>query len=300
MVKTMTNIGKIWIGSHLSLGAPDFYLGTCQKAYKYGETAFMFYTGAPQNTRRSPTSALKISEGRAFLREHGFDESKIVVHAPYIINLGNKDNVETYDLAKTFLAQELRRVSDFGLSLLVLHPGSSVGAPTDFGIQSVIEGLDEVLAKDATNVTICLETMAGKGSEIGRTFEELSAIIKGVKKPERLGVCLDTCHINDYGMNDGDIQVILDHFEDVSGLERLNVIHLKRLKNENGSHKVRHENIGYGTIGFDILEKWVKEPRLSAIPKILETPTDGIHDPYQKEVEMLVSGVFEPGWREKL
>jgi deoxyribonuclease IV len=290
----------IIIGSHLPMSGPDFYLGTCQKAFAYQETSFMFYTGAPQNTRRLPTSVLRIPEGRRFLKEHGYDEKKIVVHAPYLINLGNKNNVLTYDLGKSFLSLELSRVADFGLSLLVLHPGSSVGESSGFGIESVTEALNEVLAQDQSGVTICLETMAGKGSEIGRTFEELSAIIKGVKRNDRLGVCLDTCHINDYGMEDSDIDGILSHFDRVIGLSRLRVIHLNDSKNEKGSHKDRHENIGYGTIGFPVLEKWVKDPRLSAIPKILETPTDGVHDPYPKEIGMLVSGIYEPGWREKL
>jgi len=292
---------KIWIGSHLSMSSPDFYLGTCKNALADGETTFMFYTGAPQNTLRAPTSTLKIAEGRLFLKAHGFEESKIVVHAPYIINLGNRGNPVTYNIAKSFLLQELSRVQDFGLQLLVLHPGSSVGASANYGIASIVEGLNEVLAKDKTEVTICLETMAGKGSEIGRTFEELAAIIQGVDKKERFGVCLDTCHINDYGMDVADIDGVLKHFDETVGLNRLKVIHLNDSKNPKGSHKDRHENLGYGTIGFDPLERWVKEPRLAGVPKILETPIfeDG-ETPYAKEIAMLVSGKFEPGWREKL
>jgi deoxyribonuclease-4 len=292
---------KIWIGSHLPMSAPNYYPGTCQKALAYGETAFMFFTGAPQNTDRSPTSLFKISEGRLFLKEHGFDESKIMVHAPYIINLGNKDNHVTYNIAKNFLLKELSRVQDFGVKLLVLHPGSSVGASADYGIASIVEGLNEVLSNDKTDVTICLETMAGKGSEIGRTFEELAAIIKGVDKKERIGICLDTCHINDYGMDVADIAGVLKHFDETLGFSRLKVIHLNDSKNPRGSHKDRHENIGYGTMGFDTLERWAKEPRLAAVPKILETPLleDGTA-PYAKEIAMLVSGKFEPGWREKL
>lgn len=297
----ITMLGKILIGSHLSMSSPEFYLGTCKDAVAYGENTFMFYTGAPQNTRRSSTSTLKISEGRLFLKEHGFDESKIVVHAPYIINLGNKGNPLTYGIAKSFLLQELSRVQDFGLKLLVLHPGSSVGASADYGIASIVEGLNEVLSKDKTETTICLETMAGKGSEIGRTFEELAAIIKGVDQKERLAVCLDTCHINDYGMDDADIDGILKRFDDTIGLSRLKVIHLNDSKNGRGSHKDRHENIGYGTIGFAVLERWATDPRLIAVPKILETPLleDGM-SPYAKEISMLVSGRFEQGWREKL
>jgi deoxyribonuclease-4 len=288
-----------YLGSHLSLCAPEFYLGTCEKAVSLHENAFMFYTGAPQNTRRSPTSSLRIPEGRAFLKAHDFDESKIVVHAPYIINLGNKANGDIYLLAQQFLSQEIKRVQDFGLSLLVLHPGSSVGASKEFGIASVSEGLNNVL-KDVEGVTICLETMAGKGSELGSNFEELAAIFARLDHPERCGVCLDTCHINDAGMDVSKPSEILDHFDQILGLSRLKVIHLNDSKNERGSHKDRHENIGYGTIGFPVLSSWVEEPRLQNVPKILETPAFEEKETWGKEVEMLRNGHFEAGWREAL
>ncbi len=295
----------LYLGSHMPLSAPDYYLGTVRLALEWGENTFMFYTGAPQNTRRAPTSTLHIEEGRALLKENGIDESKIVVHAPYIINLGNKNNIDTYELAKSFLSQELKRVQDFGCSLLVLHPGSSVGMPAEFGIQSIIEGLNEVLDKDATNVTICLETMAGKGSEIGRTFEQLAAIMNGVSHKERLGVCLDTCHINDYGYDVKDVDGVLDEFDRVIGLDRLKIIHVNDSKNPQGSHKDRHDNLGYGTIGFDALNAWVHNPRLDGMPKVLETPyvDVGAKDkvpPYKKEIEMLRAGELEEGWRENL
>lgn len=293
-------MSEIFLGSHLGLGSPLYYLGTVKQAVEFNENTFMFYTGAPQNTRRMPLASLRIPEGRAFLKEHGFDESKIVVHAPYIINLGNKNHADTYDLAKSFLKEELKRVEAFGLSLLVLHPGSSTGESAEFGVQSVIEGLNDVLEDDPTHVTIALETMAGKGFELGRTFEELATIRQGVKHQERIGFCLDTCHINDYGMNDKDIDGVLEHFDKVLGLQNLKVIHLNDSKNPQGSHKDRHENIGYGTIGFDTLEKWVKDPRLVSIPKILETPVFEDKYPYKQEIEMLRSGNYVPNWREKL
>ena len=295
----------LYLGSHMPLSAPDYYLGTVRLALEWGENTFMFYTGAPQNTRRAPTSTLHIEEGKALLKERGIDESKIVVHAPYIINLGNKNNVDTYELAKSFLGQELKRVQDFGCSLLVLHPGSSVGMPAEFGIQSIIDGLNEVLDKDATNVTVCLETMAGKGSEIGRTFEQLATIINGVAHKERLGVCLDTCHINDYGYDVKDVDGVLDEFDRVIGLDRLKIVHVNDSKNPQGSHKDRHDNLGYGTIGFETLNAWVHNSRLDGIPKVLETPyvEVGAKDkvpPYKKEIEMLREGEFEEGWRENL
>ena len=286
------------------MSSPDFYLGTVKKAFEWGENTFMFYTGAPQNTRRLPTSLLHIEEGRNFLNSKGFDESKIVVHAPYIINLANPLKEETRELGKNFLNEELRRVYDFGLNLLVLHPGSSVGLPKEIGIRYIIDGLNEILDNDSSNVTICLETMAGKGSEIGSNFTEIKAILSGIRRIDRLGVCLDTCHMNDAGYDVHDVDWVLDDFNKTIGIQFLKVIHLNDSKNENGSHKDRHENIGYGTIGFETLEKWANNPRLDNIPKILETPTisfgkDTIY-PYQKEIEMLRNNSFSKNWRDEL
>lgn len=279
-------MSELLLGSHLSLSAPSFYLGTCEQAVSFGENCFMFYTGAPQNTRRSPTSSFKISEGRAYLKAHQIDESKIVVHAPYIINLGNSEHEETYQLAQSFLAEELKRVNAFGLSLLVLHPGSAVGMERKLALESVSKGLNAVLAADSTSVTICLETMAGKGSELGIRFEEIAQIIQGVEKKERIGVCLDTCHLNDAGYDVKDTKRILNEFDRVIGLSNLKVIHLNDSKNPQGSHKDRHENVGYGALGFDTLEAWAREPALVSIPKILETPMAGEKYPYAKEISM--------------
>ncbi len=295
---------NIYLGSHLSLSAPDFYLGTAKQAYAWGENTFMFYTGAPQNTRRLPTSSLRIEEGRNFLKQKGFNEDKIVVHAPYIINLANPLKEETRTLAKSFLKDEIKRVSDFSLKNLVLHPGSSVGELKEKGIRYVIEGLNQVFENDDSNVIICLETMAGKGSEIGSSFEEIKAIIDGIKRKDKIGVCLDTCHINDAGYDVKDVDGTLDEFDRIIGISNLKVIHLNDSKNERASHKDRHDNIGYGTIGFATLEKWVKNPRLIDIPKILETPTisEGKKTiyPYKEEIAMLRDNHFVPAWREHL
>ncbi len=297
-------MSEFYLGSHLSLSGPDFYLGTVKTALSFNENAFMFYTGAPQNTKRVPTKSLKIEEGRKLLQEQHIDESKIVIHAPYIINLANPIKMETRDLAKSFLKEELQRVADFHVQNLVLHPGSATGGSKDEAIRYLIEGLNEVLEMDSSNVIICLETMAGKGSEIGSNFLELAKIIKSIKKQDRIGVCLDTCHINDAGYDVNDIETTLSEFEQTIGLKKLKVIHLNDSKNERGSHKDRHENIGYGSIGFETLEKWVKEERLSAIPKILETPVlkDGANSyyPYKKEVEMLRSGIYCASWKEEV
>lgn len=289
-----------FIGSHLSLSSPEYYLGTAKKAIELGENAFMFYTGAPQNTLRLPTAKLRIEEGREHLRANGILESKIIVHAPYIINLGNYANEGIYGLAKRFLGEELLRVNDFHLSYLVLHPGSSVGLDKDLSMKAIAEGLNEVLEQDHSSVTILLETMAGKGSERGSTFEELKEIYSLINCKDRVGFCLDTCHINDAGYDERDIASILDAFDKELGLSNLKAIHLNDSKNVMGSHKDRHENIGYGTLGFSILEQWVKEPRLVNIPKILETPMAEEKYPYKKEIEMLRSGLYTQHWREEL
>jgi deoxyribonuclease-4 len=294
-------IEPLFLGSHLSLSSPSYYLGAASKAVAFGENCFMFYTGAPQNGIRLDTSKMKIAEGRAYLKSHHIQENKIVVHAPYIINLANLANLETRQYGEDFLIKELKRVEDFGLSLLVLHPGSALSFPREEAIKSLSNELNKVLEKSDNKVTICLETMAGKGSEIGSSFEELKAIRDGVNKKEQIGFCLDTCHLSDEGWDINNIDAVLSSFDSLLGLENLKVIHLNDSKNPRGSHKDRHENIGYGTLGFACLEKWVKDKRLSSIPKILETPMIAADVyPYAKEIEMLRSGIYESSWREKL
>ncbi|MCD8209724.1 MAG: deoxyribonuclease IV [Coprobacillus sp.] len=291
---------KIIIGSHISLAGPDYYLGTVKEALSYGETTFMFYTGAPQNTIRIPTERFKIDEGRALIKESGIDEATIVCHAPYIINPANTINPSTLDLAKSFLLSELKRVSDFHVSMIVLHPGAHVGAGPEAGIQSCIDVLNEVLSQDGTDVKIAIETMAGKGSEIGVTFEQIKQILDGVEYPKRVGVCLDTCHVNDAGYDVHDVDGLLEEFDRVIGLDKLLVVHINDSKNPIGAHKDRHSNIGLGEIGFETIEKFVTHPKLTKIPKILETPYIGEKPPYKKEIEMLVNGKYDPDWQKDL
>ena len=287
---------KLYIGSHVSMSAPDYYLGSVKEALSYGANTLMFYTGAPQNTFRLPLERLKIQEGRALLKEHGLDESKVVVHAPYIINIANQLNTNVYDIAQSALLNELRRTAAFGVKIMVLHPGSHVGTGVENGISSIVKALDNVLSVDGTDVKIALETMAGKGGEMGSTFEQLAEIISKVKYPERIGVCLDTCHISDYGYNIKDIDSILKSFDETIGLDRLLCLHINDSKNESGSHKDRHENLGYGTIGFDALNAFVHHPKLDGIPKLLETPYVDGKPPYKEEIEMLKKSQFV-NWR---
>ena len=211
---------EILIGSHVSMSGPEYYLGSVKEAISYGSTTFMFYTGAPQNSIRKPTSELRIAEARELIKQSGFDESKIIVHAPYIINIGNSQNSELYEISKRNLTQELRRVKDFGLSILVLHPGSHVKTGIENGLNSIINALNEIFENDGTDVKIALETMAGKGSELGANFNEIKSIIDGVNKKVRIGVCLDTCHISDEGVDVSKVDDVLYDFDKILGVER--------------------------------------------------------------------------------
>ncbi len=289
---------ELYIGSHVSMNAPDFFVGSVKEAISYGSNTFMFYTGAPQNSFRKPLGELKIEEGRKLLREAGFDESKLIVHAPYIINAANYTKPELWEMSINTIVSELRRTAAFGVKTLVLHPGSHVGMGVENGILALAKALDLAFSTDGTDVKIALETMSGKGHEIGITFEEIHSIIDHCNHKERLGVCLDTCHINDAGYNVENFDEILKEFDKVIGLDRLLVVHVNDTKNPIGAHKDRHENIGYGYLGFDTLYKVVHHPLLKGIPMILETPYYNEKAPYKQEIEMLRSGKFIKDWRD--
>ncbi len=282
------------IGSHVSMKGKDMLLGSVKEALSYGANTFMFYTGAPQNTARKPISELRVDEAKTLMKENNIDINNVVVHAPYIINLANTVKAETYELAVRFLKQEIERCEQIGAKRLVLHPGSHVKAGEEVGLNQIVKGLNEVL-KDGQKVHIALETMAGKGSELGKTFEEIRYIIDHVEKNELLGVCLDTCHIHDGGYDLNDFDKVLDNFDKIIGLDRLLVIHVNDSKNVKGAHKDRHENIGYGHIGFDVLNYIVHHEKLKNVPKILETPYIDGEAPYQKEIEMLKNQTFNNG-----
>lgn len=290
---------KLLLGSHVSMNSPDFYEGSVKEALSYGSNVFMFYTGAPQNTYRKPLSELKIQEGRKLIKEAGIDESKIIVHAPYIINGANKSREDLFDLSIKVIGSELERTAGFGCKILVLHPGAHVSQGYDVAIDNLAECLDIVLSKDNSDVKIALETMAGKGTEIGITFEQIKAIIDKCKYKDRLGVCLDTCHISDAGYDVHDVDGVLKEFDRIIGLDRLLVVHLNDSKNVRGAHKDRHENMGYGYIGYETMYKYAHHPLLNGIPKVLETPYINEKPPYKQEIEMLKSGKYIEGWREK-
>lgn len=283
------------IGSHVSMSGSKMLLAASEEAISYGANTFMIYTGAPQNTRRKKIEDLNIEAGRAHMEVNGIEE--IIVHAPYIINIGNTTNPNTFELGVRFLTSEIERTEAIGAKQIVLHPGAHVGAGTEEGIKKIIEGLNEVLT-GKEKVQIALETMAGKGSECGKSFEELAMIIDGVTHNDRLSVCFDTCHTHDAGYNIvEDFDGVLKQFDKTIGIDRLKVLHINDSKNERGMRKDRHENIGFGHIGFEALNYIVHHPQLADIPKILETPYVGEDKnnkkpPYKFEIEMILSKKF--------
>ncbi len=280
------------IGSHVGMNGKKMMLGSVEEALSYDANTFMLYTGAPQNTKRKEISELNIEAAQALMKDNGITE--FIVHAPYIINLANTVKPETYELAVRFLRLELNRASAMGSRILVVHPGAHVGAGTEAGIASVAKGLNEVLTDDS-DCLIALETMAGKGSEIGRTFEELARIYDGVAKRDRLRICFDTCHTHDSGYDIiNDPEGVFARFDQILGKDQIAVFHINDSKNPCGSAKDRHENLGKGCIGFDALNRIVHHPDFQDVPKILETPWIPIDNdpkntraPYKEEIAML-------------
>lgn len=286
-------MSEIKIGSHVGMSGKEMFLGSVKEAVSYGANVLMLYTGAPQNTRRKDMEELNIEAGWDFARQHGMEE--VIVHAPYIINLANTVKPETFSLAVEFLAKELKRTEAMKSKVLVLHPGSHVDAGTEVGIAKTIEGLNRVLDEDETDVRIALETMAGKGSEIGRTFEELAMMMEGVHKKDRLRVCFDTCHVSDAGYDFAqDYEGVLATFDRIIGLDKIAVFHVNDSLNPCGAHKDRHANIGKGYLGYEVLHRLVHDARFAQIPKILETPwlcaegeTKKTIPPYREEIAWL-------------
>lgn len=279
------------LGCHVSYKKDSQLLGSLNEALGYGANTFMFYTGAPQNTSRYPINDNLTLEAFKKMKEIGFDYSKVVVHAPYIVNLANDDEVK-FNFAVQFLKDELKRCSQLGIKNVVLHPGSHVGIEIDAGICNIARGLNMILGE--VDVRILLETMAGKGSEVGSKLEEIKRIIDLVEDKRHIGVCIDTCHLSDAGYDLRDFDSFLDKFDEVIGIENIGCVHVNDSKNDLGSHKDRHENIGFGKIGFDTLMGVIYNKRLENIPKILETPyVDREYPPYKFEIEMIKNKKFD-------
>ncbi len=280
------------IGSHVSFKKDTQLLGSLEEALSYGSNCFMFYTGAPQNTSRVPINDALTYKALELMKEKNIDVNNIIVHAPYIINLANKSDLSKYNFAISFLTEECKRCEELFMNKLVLHPGSHVGCGIQEGIENIANALNLVLKN--TDTTILLETMAGKGTEVGSKLDEIEEIISRLEKKEQIGICLDTCHLSDSGLDIGDFNKTLDILEEKKLLSKVLCVHVNDSKNIIGSHKDRHENIGYGTIGFDNLINVIYNPRLENIPKILETPWIENYPPYKFEIQMIKNKEFNP------
>ena len=279
---------EIIIGSHVNMSAPKMLLGSVEQAISYNANTFMFYTGAPQNSARKPVEQLKVEEARKLMEENNIDIKKVVVHAPYIINLANAKDDGIYELSKKVLSDEISRTAYIGCKYIVLHPGSHLGLGVEVGLSRIIDGLNEVFSKDESDVVVLLETMAGKGNEVGASFEQIAYIIENIEKKEKIGVCFDTCHTHDSGYDlINDLDGVVDEFDSIIGLDYLKVIHVNDSKNIRGASKDRHENIGKGYIGLETLKNIVNHPKLLDVIKILETPYVDGNAPYREEIALL-------------
>lgn len=291
------------IGSHVSFKSDKQLLGSVNEALSYGENTFMFYTGAPQNTIRSNINDNLTNKALEVMKENNINIDNVIVHAPYIVNLAKEDN----DFAISFLKQEIKRCSMLHIKYMVLHPGSSVSITKEEGINNIINALNIILDNEY-DVTICLETMAGKGNEVGSNLLEIKNIINKIEYQNKIGVCLDTCHLNDAGYDISNFDSILDEIDKLIGIDKIKCIHINDSKNILGSKKDRHENIGLGSIGFNNLINVIYNKRISNIPKILETPyvtinnnsKDKIYPPYKQEINMIKNKSFDNNLLDKI
>ena len=295
------------IGCHVGNSGPLMLEGSIKEALSYGATCFMVYLGPPQNTIRKPIESMNADKMALIAKENNICLDDVIIHAPYIVNLARKDP-EKFDFAVRFIATEVSGVHNIGCKYLVLHPGSAVDSERSDALNQVARGINEIikLTPNARSV-IAIETMAGKGNEVGRTFEEIKFIIDNVNDKSRVGVCLDTCHINDGGYDlVNNYEGVISEFDEIIGLEYLKVIHVNDSKNPLASHKDRHENIGFGNLGFETIMKIFNDSRFNNIPKILETPyvaslnNKENFPPYKYEIIMIKSGIFDENLKEKI
>ncbi|MFC6322453.1 deoxyribonuclease IV [Companilactobacillus baiquanensis] len=293
------------IGSHVAMKAPKMLAGSAIEAHSYDANAMMIFTGAPQNTRRKDISEMNIEEGQRLLKLYVIDH--IIGHAPYIVNLGNTVKPENLPFGISFMHDEIKRADALGIEALSFHPGAHLKQGPEVALKQIAEALDEAIDNEQ-KVSIALETMAGKGTEVGITFEQLAMIFDHCQHNDKLSVTMDTCHMSDAGYNvKDDFDGVLNEFDHILGIDKISVVHLNDSKNEQGSHKDRHDNIGFGTIGFDALNYVAHHPQLEQVPKIMETPYVKKNEddkkgvaPYKLEIEMLRNQKFDPDMREKL
>ena len=278
------------IGSHVNYGLEQL-LGCVKQTIKYGANTFMFYTGAPQNTYRSKIDDKLLNEAKELMLKNNIDINNVICHAPYIINLANKEKEDAWNFSISFLRQEIKRLEQIGVKYIVVHPGNSLKIERNTALKNISEAINFVL-KDVDDVIILLETMAGKGTECGINIEELKKILDNIDNKNNVGICLDTCHLNDSGIDISKFEDYLNNFDKTIGIDKIKCVHVNDSKNEINSHKDRHENIGYGTIGFDNLLNVIYNEKLKNVPKILETPWINYYAPYKEEIEMIKTKTF--------
>lgn len=278
------------IGSHVSFGK-DQLLGSAKMAVGYGANTFMFYTGAPQNTIRADINDNLIDRAKEFMQENNIDINNVICHAPYIINLANKEKIESWNFSITFLKNEISRITKMGINYIVVHPGNALKLDKMTALANISEAINYIIDEN-TLPMILIETMAGKGSECGINLYELKEIYNNINLKDKVGFCLDTCHLNDSGVDIAKFDDYLIEFDNEIGIDKIKCIHINDSKNIIGAHKDRHANIGYGTIGFDNLINVIYNPKLKDVPKILETPYINDYPPYKFEIDMIVSKKF--------
>ena len=276
----------LYIGSHVSFNKDTQLIGVVQTAIENDANVFMFYTGSNQSTLRFPIDKNLTDKAHQIMLEHNIDREKCIIHAPFIINLANNSDERKYQFYIDFLKQEIDRCIALGINNLVLHPGSHVKVAKEEALLSVPDGLNEAL-KENQNIKILIEFMSGKGTEVGSTIDELKTILENVIYKDKVYICLDTCHINDAGYDLNNFDEFLNEFDQKIGIDKIKCIHINDSKNNLGTHKDRHENIGYGTIGFQTLINIIYNKRLEDVPKILETPFINDQSPYKTEIKII-------------
>ena len=286
------------IGSHVNFGSEQL-LGSAKQAVSFGANTFMFYTGAPQNTIRKDIKDDLTDEAIKYMKENNIDINNVICHAPYIINLANKEKEDSWNFSISFLKSEINRITKMGINYIVVHPGNALKIDRMEALNNIAEAINNIITID-TKPMILLETMAGKGTECGINIYEINEILNKVNLKEKVGVCLDTCHLNDSGIDISKFDEYLDEFDEKIGIESIKCIHVNDSKNEIGTHKDRHANLGYGTIGFESLINVIYNTRLKNVPKILETPWIGEYPPYKIEIDMIKSKKFNPNLEEEV
>ena len=286
------------IGSHVNFGSKQL-LGSAEMAVSFGANTFMFYTGAPQNTVRKDIDETLTKEAKEYMEHHGIDINNVICHAPYIINLANKEKEDSWNFSISFLKNEINRITQMGINYIVVHPGNALKLDRMEALHNIAEAINNIITPE-TKPMILLETMAGKGSECGINMYELKEILDNIDLKDKVGICLDTCHLNDSGIDISKFDEYLKEFDNYIGLEKVKCVHVNDSKNVMGSHKDRHANLGYGTIGFDNLINVIYNPKLKDVPKILETPWIGEYPPYKLEIDMIKNKKFNPNLEQEL